>query len=162
MALVFPTSPAIGQKYPADPGVSGVTQYIWTGARWNAVASTVSLGSPNQGAYNDYQWPATDGTAGLQLTTDGSGNLSWGVSAVTSFTILGTLEPIDGILSAFTLIDAATSTPFTPTPSTNILVFLGGVPQIPGLAYTVLGNTIQFFEVPLVGSTFYAISSTVA
>ena len=148
--------------YPPDPGVSGVTQYRYDGAKWNAVASTVSLGSPNQGAYNDYQWPATDGTAGLQLTTDGSGNLSWGVSAVTSFTILGTLEPIDGILSAFTLIDAATSTPFTPTPSTNILVFLGGVPQIPGLAYTVLGNTIQFFEVPLVGSTFYAISSTVA
>jgi hypothetical protein len=167
-ALVFPSAPSTGDRYPVNPGTSGVTQYEWDGGKWNAVLNTVSLGIANQGAgvgtntFNAYNWPATDGTAGLQLTTDGSGNLSWGVSAVTSFTILGTLEPIDGILSAFTLIDAATSTPFTPTPSTNILVFLGGVPQIPGLAYTVLGNTIQFFEVPLVGSTFYAISSTVA
>jgi len=162
MALVFPVGPSIGDLYPPDPGVSGVTQYQYDGAKWNAVVSTVSLGSPNQGAYNDYQWPAVDGTAGLQLTTDGSGNLSWGEPAVPSLTILTTLEPIDGILSAFTLIDASTSAPFTPTPPSNILVFLGGVPQIPGLAYSILGNTIQFFEVPLVGSTFYAISSTVA
>jgi hypothetical protein len=52
-------------------------------------------------------------------------------------------------------------TAFTPTPVGNILVFLGGVPQIPGSAYTITGATIQFLGAPLAGTTFYAISSTI-
>jgi hypothetical protein len=166
-ALVFPSEPTVGERYPENPGISGVTQYEWDGKKWVAVPSVVSLGIANQGpgllvnTFNSYKWPAADGAAGLQLTTDGSGNLSWAVSAAPTLTILTTLEPINGVLSAFTLINAATSAPFTPNPPSNILVFLGGVPQTPGLAYTISGNTIQFFETPLVGSTFYAISSTV-
>jgi hypothetical protein len=42
------------------------------------------------------------------------------------------------------------------------VVFLGGVPQIPVNSYTVAGDTITFTEAPLVGSTFYAISSVIA
>jgi hypothetical protein len=161
MAIVFPVSPSIGDRYPADPGVSGVTQYEFDGGKWNAVLSTVSLGTANQGAYNTYQWPSADGVAGRQLTTDGSGNLSWDVTAAPTLEVLGLLEPIDGVASAYTLVLAGTSIPYTPVPSTNIVVFLGGVPQIPTAAYTVSGNTITFTEKPLVGSTFYAISSTV-
>jgi hypothetical protein len=54
--------------------------------------------------------------------------------------------------------------PFTPTPSTNILVFLGGVPQIPGAtnAYQVIGDAIIFSSAPAVGTTFYAISSVIS
>jgi hypothetical protein len=162
MALVFPTSPSIGDLYPPDPGVSGVSQYQYDGAKWNAVLPAVSLGIANQGAYNEYQWPLADGTAGYQLTTDGTGNLSWDVTSSPSLEILGLLEPIDGTSLFYTLVLAGSTTPFTPNPPTNVVVFLGGVPQIPTAAYTVSGNTIRFTEPPLIGSTFYAISSTVA
>jgi len=160
MALVFPSSPTVGQKYPANPGTAGTTQYVWDGSKWNAVLSTVSLGTTNQGAFNAYDWPATDGVAGRQLTTDGSGQLSWAPPAAPTLTILALLEPIDGTRQAFTLVVAGTTNPFSPAPSTNIVVFLGGVPQIPTAAYSIFTNTITFTEAPLTGSTFYAISST--
>lgn len=166
-ALVFPSAPSAGDRYPINPGTSGVTQYEWDGFKWNAVLNTVSLGVANQGAgvgtntFNAYQWPATDGTAGLQLTTDGAGNLSWGVTASPSLEVLSVLEPFDGVRFSFTLVKTGTSTPFSPNPSSNIVVFLGGVPQIPTASYTVSGSTLSFNEIPLAGSTFYAISSTV-
>ena len=159
MALVFPAAPTVGQRFPANPGTSGISQWQWTGTKWNAVLSTVSLGSPNQAAFNDYTWPLADGAANKQLTTNGSGALSWADPATPSLQVLGLLEPIDGIVSNFTLVKAGTTTPFSPSPSTNIVVFLGGVPQIPTAAYTVSTNTISFTEIPLVGTTFYAISS---
>jgi hypothetical protein len=168
MALVFPSSPSIGDRYPDNPGVSGVTQYIYDGTKWNAVLSTVSLGVANQGAsvgvdtFNSYNWPATDGTAGYQLTTDGAGNLTWDVTSAPSLVILSLLEAFAPPLTTFTLIDSG-GNPFTPNPSTNLVVFLGGVPQIPGIAgaYTVSGNQITFTEAPLPNTTFYAISNVV-
>ena len=105
MALIFPVGPAIGDLYPPDPGVSGVTQYQWDGAKWNAVISTVSLGAVNQGAYNTYTWPLADGLVNQQLTTDGSGNLTWDVPATTSMQVLGLLEPFDGTNLSFTLVE---------------------------------------------------------
>jgi hypothetical protein len=162
MALVFPVGPTIGDLYPPDPGTSGVTQYIYTGDRWNAVTSNVSLGTANQGAFNNYTWPATPGSPDLQLTTDGTGNLSWDVPAAPSLQVLSLLEPFDGTNIAFTFITNPGAVPFTPTPSSNVVVFLGGVPQIPGVSFSVASNTITFTEAPLVGSTFYAISSVIA
>jgi hypothetical protein len=164
-ALNFPDSPGLNELYPPDPGTPGVTQYRWDGAKWNAVLSTVNLGTANQGAYNTYQWPATAGAADQQLTTDGAGNLSWEVPAAPSIQILAILPaelPFDGSRKFYTLVDAATLTPFTPIPSTNIVVFLGGVPQIPEAAYEVSGSTIEFKEPPLAGTTFYAISNVLA
>jgi hypothetical protein len=162
MALVFPAAPTVGQRFPADPGIAGVTQYVYTGAKWNAVLSTISLGATNQDAYNTYQWPDADGVAGQQLTTDGSGNLAWDVTAAPNLQVLSLLEPIDGIAVAYTLVASGGTIPFSPSPSTNIVVFLGGVPQIPTASYTVSTNTITFTEAPKIGSTFYAISSVVA
>jgi hypothetical protein len=165
MALVFPVGPAIGDLYPPDPGVAGVTQYVYMGNnKWNAVPSSISLGSTNQGAFNQYQWPLTDGPVGTQLTTNGAGNLQWDVAAAPSMQILGLLEPFDGTQKAFTLVEAGTTTPFVPVPSTNIVVFLGGVPQIPFNSYgvTLATSTITFTEAPLAGTTFYAISNIVA
>jgi len=162
MALVFPVGPTIGDLYPPDPGTSGVTQYVWDGAKWNAVTPMVSLGVANQGAYNQYQWPLADGSSGLQLTTDGSGTLSWSSPAAPNLEILGLLEPFDGVNIAFTLIYAGTTNPFTPVPSTNVVIFLGGVPQLPnGVAYSVSGSTVTFTAPPLAGTTFYALSSVV-
>ena len=161
MALVFPVAPAVGERFPVDPGTSGVSQWMWDGGKWNTVKTTVSLGAANQGAFNTYQWPLADGLVNQQLTTDGAGNLSWGLSALPSLQILSLLEPFDGVAQSFTLVEFGTTTPYTPDPSGNIVVFLGGVPQIPVNSYTTFGNTITFTEAPLAGSTFYAISSTV-
>ena len=164
MALVFPTGPSIGDLYPPDPGTSGVTQYVYMGNnKWNAVLSTISLGSTNQGAFNQYEWPLTAGTAGYQLQSDGAGNLSWSIPAVASMEVLGVLEPFDGVLQVFTLVKAGTTTPYIPVPSTNIVVFLGGVPQLPTASYSVTPttSTITFTQAPLTGTTFYAISNTV-
>ena len=160
-ALNFPVGPSIGDLYPSDPGTSGITQYQWDGAKWNAVTSMVSLGVANQGAFNAYTWPAADGVANRQLTTDGSGNLSWAVPAASNLEILGFLEAFDGTNTAFTLVLAGTTTPFTPVPSTNVVIFLGGVPQIPTASYTVSGNTVTFSTAPAIGTTVYAISSVI-
>lgn len=157
-AILFPTSPSIGDLWPLNPGTSGVTQYRWDGVKWNAVLSTVSLGSPNQGAFNDYQWPATPGVNGRQLTTDGAGNLSWSNEADVSIQALGLSTNIDGISYTYTLVELGTTVFFTPTPSTNIVVFLGGVPQTP-TSYSVSGNQITFTDLPPAGTTFYAISN---
>jgi hypothetical protein len=167
MALVFPATPTPGQRIPTDPGTSGVSQYEWNNTKgvWNTVATTVSLGVANQDAFNAYQWPLTDGAPNKQLTTDGAGNLSWDVTAVPSLQMLGVLEPFDGVNTDFTLIELGSSpvVPFTPVPSTNIVVFLGGVPQLPTISFIVLPstNTLRFQAPPLAGSTFYAISSIV-
>lgn len=164
-ALQFPTSPTPGQLVDPNPGVSGVTQYRWNNTKgvWDAVLSTVSLGTQNQGAYNQYQWPAADGAPAQQLTTDGSGNLSWEVPSNPSLQIVDVLENFDGVRQSFTLIELGTTTPFIPTPSTNLVVFLGGVPQIPTAAYAVPTgtSTINFTEPPLAGATFYAISNII-
>jgi hypothetical protein len=76
--------------------------------------------------------------------------------------VLGLLEPFDSNNRSFTLTEAGTNVPFFPNPATNLVVFLGGVPQIPVAAYTVVGNTVTFSEPPLVGSTFYAISNVIS
>ena len=62
----------------------------------------------------------------------------------------------DGISTAFNLRIGGVAT--APTPSSNLMVFLGGVIQIPGAlnAYTVTGNVITFATAPVAGTTFYA------
>jgi hypothetical protein len=162
-ALIFPTTPTVGQRFPVNPGTAGISQWQWTGTRWNAVLSTVSLGPTNQDAFNAYEWPNTDGTVGTQLTTDGTGNLTWAVPGTGTLVALSidSATPFDGLTTSFTLVTSGTSTPFTPFPSTNIVVFLGGVPQTPAAAYSVTGSTINFVSAPPIGTTFYAISSVV-
>jgi hypothetical protein len=162
-ALVFPASPTLNQRYPADPGTAGVSQWQWDGAKWNAVLNTVSLGPTNQDAFNAYEWPNTDGTVGTQLTTDGAGNLEWSIPGTGSLVALGidTTAPFDGTTLSFPLVLLNTTTSYTPVPSTNIVVFLGGVPQTPNSAYTVTGSNVIFTSAPLTGTSFYAVSSEV-
>ncbi len=47
---------------------------------------------------------------------------------------------------------------YTPVPASNIMVFLGGVPQLRGAtrAYTITGSTISFVDPPEAGTDFYA------
>jgi hypothetical protein len=66
----------------------------------------------------------------------------------------------DGVKTTFTL-QVGGST-YTPTPPGNLMVFLGGVIQIPGAgnAYTISTNTITFSEPPPIGTSFYATTIT--
>lgn len=158
-AIVFPYLPAVGDIWPPDPGEGNVSQYIWDGEKWNTVPVFVSLGSENQSAYNQYQWPQTIGVSGDQLTNDGAGNLSWTAAAVPTFVILNVSEPFDGTAITFTLIEAGSGQNFAPSPVENIVVFLGAVPQTPNVAYTVSGDQITFTEPPLPGTVFYGLST---
>ena len=160
-ALIFPPAPTVGQLFPVNPGTAGISQWRWDGTKWNAVISTISLGSPNQGAFNDYTWPLADGAAGRQLETDGAGNLSWAGSADVSIQAVGITPLIDGVSFTYTLVEYGTGTFFTPVPSTNLVVFLGGVPQVQTVNYSVTGNQITFTDLPPNGTTFYAISNII-
>jgi hypothetical protein len=62
----------------------------------------------------------------------------------------------NGTTTSFTL--AVSSVATAPTPSTNIMVFIGGVPQTPGAtgAYTITGSTITFTTAPPTGASFIA------
>jgi hypothetical protein len=157
-ALNFPANPTDLQIYPTT-AQQGVGQWQWraTTQTWEALPFYMQV---RQGDYNSYNWPNTAGGVGNQLTTDGTGGLSWFTAGSTpQFQLLGLLEAFDGTNVAFTLVQLGTSIPFTPVPSTNIAVFLGGVPQVPIAAYSVFANTITFTEAPLPGATFYAIST---
>jgi hypothetical protein len=60
----------------------------------------------------------------------------------------------DGIIDTFEL--KINGVPFFPSPQYNFVVFLGGVGQIPGSAYTVtLGRYITFASAPPIGTTCY-------
>ena len=40
MALTFPSSPSVGQKYPA-PSVVGIPTYVWDGEKWTTVGGNI-------------------------------------------------------------------------------------------------------------------------
>lgn len=157
-AYSFPQNPVNGEKYPPDESVSGRTQYRWDASKgvWNIVPPYVRLG--NQASYNGYEWPLNNGDLGQQLTTDGEGNLAWENKGVSFLSPLELNAPTDGVRFQFTLLDG-NGDPYAPTPESNIVVFLGGVPQVPNVAFTLDGDEITFSEPPPVGVNFYAVTS---
>jgi hypothetical protein len=62
----------------------------------------------------------------------------------------------NGTTKIFTLKEGGVA--YTPVPSSNIMIVLGGVPQSPGSAYTVSGSTITFSDAPAASSTFMAVT----
>jgi len=60
----------------------------------------------------------------------------------------------DGVKTVFQLKVATVARP--PAPSSNIMVFVGGIAQTPGYAYTVAGNVITFTSAPPTNTAFYA------
>jgi hypothetical protein len=62
-------------------------------------------------AYNGYTWPTTGGTAGQQLTSDGSGNLTWGDSDGIPWTAKGQLIVGTGV-GTDTLLNVGGNTAF--------------------------------------------------
>jgi hypothetical protein len=45
---------------------------------------------------------------------------------------------------------------YTPSPTNSLLLFLNGIQQIPGVSYTLSGNTITFMNPPSAGSVLVA------
>jgi len=66
----------------------------------------------------------------------------------------------DGVTTSFFL--TISGTLYAPNPVGNLMVFLGGVVQIPGAgnAYTISGSSITFNSAPEPGTTFYATTVT--
>jgi hypothetical protein len=63
----------------------------------------------------------------------------------------------NGTASSFTL--RLAGAPYSPLPSTNLMLTVGGVPQIPGSAYTVSGSTLTFVGgAPPANATFLAVT----
>ena len=60
----------------------------------------------------------------------------------------------NGVRTNFTLKVGGTNI----TPGTNLLVFIGGVPQVPGSSYNVTGFTITFLEPPPTGAIFIGVT----
>jgi len=95
-------------------------------------------------------------TAGFGVSIDTAGALSVTPAVLPQPTIinLGALEPVNGTNVIFTLVEYNTTTPVSLTSATNLVIFLGGVPQLPGLSYSVVGNQVTFVSAPPSGTTF--------
>ena len=100
----------------------------------------------------------TVGTDGQYLKADStvSTGVSWSNVQFIQFDDIS--SSFDGVTVAFPLTVGAVAK--SPVPSTNIMVYLGGVAQTPGAgnAYTVAGSTITFNSAPLAGTFFYAVT----
>lgn len=158
MSYSFPASPSDGDRYPVNPGVVGKVQFQWNAGLgvWEVVQSTIR--SNNQLAFNEYVWPDSPEDDGYQLTSTSDGLLNWTPAATPVVKSLSLLEQFNGSRTQFTLVETGTTTSFSPTPSANIIVFLGGVTQIKDAAYSVTGSQIVFTEAPLSGTIFSAVT----
>ena len=101
-------------------------------------------------------------TAGYGITIDTNGVISVDPNTLRGVIVnVGLLQPFAGTDQTFDMVYYGTTTPFTPSPPENIAVFLGGVPQLPGVAYTILGSRITFSDPPPVGTVFLGISTDI-
>ena len=160
MALVFPSSPVAGQRYPVNPGTSGVTQYEWDAVVgvWNVVPNFVRTN--NQAAYNSYVWPNSKApTAGFQLTDNlADGALSWEIPGGPFIYIDDISGSFDGVTQLFQLTQGGVN--YIPDPLTNIIIVLGGIVQTPGTSYVIdTFGQITFSQAPATGAAFVGISN---
>ena len=73
------------------------------------------------------------------------------------FKTLDDIAPLfDGSRTIFQMTIAGV--PFTPTPPANLLILLGAVAQVRGVAYNIIGDYIEFSEAPLAGTLFSGIT----
>lgn len=93
--------------------------------------------------------------SGLTITPQGVISITTGAT----FKVLDNLTPsFNGSQLAFQLTVAGV--PFTPPSQNALLIFVGGVFQIPGQGFSVGGNQIQFTSAPAANMSFYGVSLT--
>jgi hypothetical protein len=107
--------------------------------------------------------PATVTTLGgvipdnVTIKVSPTGVISTASAIVQKFIYLDDISSqFNGTLSTFTL--RVSGVPYVPSPVTNIMVVVGGVPQPYGGAFTVSGSTITFTGAPPTGATFMALT----
>ena len=96
---------------------------------------------------------------GIDIATDGTISVDTSQIAPTRLLPLTVSPAFDGATQVFTLIDPATSNPVAPTPSDNIMVFVGGVIQLPVSSFVIAGTGITFTDPPPLGTTFIAFTT---
>ena len=117
-------------------------------AKGDLVGATAAGTPANVAVGADGQYLKADSTAAT--------GVSWSNVQFVQFDDIS--ASFDGMAVAFPLTVGAVAK--APVPSTNIMVYLGGVAQIPGAgnAYTVAGSTITFTLAPSAGTFFYAVT----
>lgn len=90
---------------------------------------------------------------GINISSDGTISVAEG----SGFVVLDTLTPrFDGSRTGFTL--TVNSVPYAPKSANSLLIFVGGVIQVPLTSFTVSSSTITFTGAPPTGASFYGIS----
>lgn len=91
---------------------------------------------------------------GLTITPDGT------LSTTGGLLVLKDISPsFNGIQTTFTL-QKLDGTPYIPVSANQLMIFVGGVIQIPGSSFGVLGNQIAFTSPPSAGLSFYGVAIT--
>lgn len=96
---------------------------------------------------------------GVLIANDGTISIDTSTILPTRFLPLTVTPAFDGVRQTFTLLDSSLS-PHTVNPPDNIMVFVGGVVQVPTTAYTISGTDITFTGAPPIGASFYAVTTT--
>ena len=103
-------------------------------------------------------------TAGFGIIIDANGVISVDTSVLSDPTIvnLGALQVPDGSEITFTLVEYGTTNLYTLSSPDNLVVYLGGVPQLPGTgpdeSYVVVASQVIFNQPPPAGTTFLAVT----
>ena len=92
---------------------------------------------------------------GLTISQDGVISITSGAT----YTLIDSLTTrFNGSSVTFPLTSAGV--PFTPPTPNSLLIFVGGIIQIPNVSFTLSGNNITFGSAPPAGASFYAVSLT--
>jgi hypothetical protein len=76
--------------------------------------------------------------------------------------ILAYLDDISGSFNGVQTDFPLTLSGVPTSPGPNLLIFVGGVPQVPNVAFSVTSSTISFTEPPAAGSSFIGVTATKA
>ena len=131
---------------------SPVALPVGTNGQYLSACSTCTTGLTWKNL--DIATPTTLGVVRVDnstITVDSAGILTARPRYVYFYDISGLF---DGLTAVFTLKVSGAAT--APSPLSNILVVLGGVPQSPTTAYTVAGSVITFAAPPKTGTSFMA------
>jgi hypothetical protein len=91
------------------------------------------------------------------ITVDGTGALSVvGGGGAGSFLFLNHTPNPNGTITTFTM--SSGGTPYSPSPVGNLLVFVGGVPQVATANYNVAGSNITFSTAPATGASIILVT----
>ena len=154
-------------------GATGQMQQVTAEGVAAGFASGVALPAPSllnaeyfvivtvAGTFTPTASPAVTVNAGDWLISDGATWLLYAVGPVPATPPgLVFLDDLSGQFNGTRLSFILRVGGVAVTPGSNLLIFVGGVPQVPGAgaSYTVAGSTITFTGAPLTGTTFVGVT----